>query len=272
MPARRQFRPLYWKYPETFLPHYSADLPHKVLEEADQVLAAFDLLADDASRREYLPQMRFRLHMEFEDLPPPVKHTIYFPKDVCSLLPDEVFIDCGAFDGDTIRLFLNKADGKFQKIVAFEPDPEKFNQLQQSITQYPQAVQNAITVYPTATGADKGVVRFSVQANGASFVGAGDVEVKVVTLDDVLQEASYIKMDIEGAELDTIHGARKLISEQNPMLAVSVYHLQNHIWKIPLAIHAINPNYKFFVRPHLREVWDLVCYAVPSHRMNAVTV
>ena len=50
-----------------------------------------------------------------------------------------------------------------------------------------------------------------------------------------------ITMDIEGAEIHAIYGARKSIMKGNPKLAISAYHKIEHLWEIPLLIMEINP-------------------------------
>ena len=97
---------LYWKYKETFLPYFGLDLPHLIHNQFENVRSAARLWADDASRQEYLAQIRWRLHLDFEGLPHPVSHRPYMPTDLFSLGRESVFVDCGSFDGDTIREFL----------------------------------------------------------------------------------------------------------------------------------------------------------------------
>ena len=74
-------------------------------------------------------------------------------------------------------------------------------------------------------------------------------------------------MDIEGAEVDTLLGAQAVAAERSPVLAVCVYHQQDHVWKLPLLMRRLSPDYQLFLRPHVIESWDLVCYAVPKHRL-----
>jgi hypothetical protein len=74
-------------------------------------------------------------------------------------------------------------------------------------------------------------------------------------------------MDIEGAELDALQGAQRLIRRYKPLVALSAYHLQDHLWQIPLFLQSLFDRYRFFLRPHRIEVWDLVCYAVPEDRL-----
>jgi FkbM family methyltransferase len=262
------FLPLFWKYAEVFLPHYPADLPHKVHEQEDAVRRAGQLWSDDASRLEYIAQLRWRLLGDFDSMPNPVRHTTYFPPELCPLTDHEVFVDCGAYDGDSIRSFLDQTRQSFRKVYSFEPDPVNFMKLEEETAVRPE--RESIVLQCAAVGAHNGTITFSADGNEASSVGKGDMVVNCVTLDEVLSEAepTYIKMDIEGAELDALNGARGIIQRHCPVLAICSYHVQDHLWKIPLLIQSINPNYSFFLRPHLFEGWDLVCYAIPNSRLT----
>ncbi len=269
-PSVVSFGPLFWKYAQVFLPHYAADLAHKAHEQAEDVRAAFGLWADDASRQEYLAQVRWRLLFDFDGLADPVRHPIYFPSDLCRLSDRECFVDCGAFDGDTIQSFLSQARSSFAGIFAFEPDPVNFAKLRESVSRLPAEIRAKIVVEQAATGAEKGRVRFSATGAEDASVGTGEAEVECVSLDEALGGAAptYLKMDIEGAELDTLAGARHVIECHAPVIAACSYHRQDHLWRIPLMIHEFNPGYRFFLRPHLVEVWDLVCYAIPANRLT----
>lgn len=260
---------LYWKYPDIFLPHYAFDLPHKVYQEADKIRKVFSLWADDASQREYLAQLRWRMLMDFNSLPPPVKHEIYFPTDLVTLMPGEVFVDCGAYDGDTVRNLLDRGETYIEKIIAFEPDPTNFQKLQQYTSKLSQNINDKLDLYQLAVGACKSKVRFDASGTEASSVGSGNWEVDCIALDEVLTGAkpTYIKMDIEGSEVDALVGAKNTIMNNLPVLAICAYHRQDHLWEIPILIHSLSDEYSLFLRPHLLEVWDLVCYAVPKSRL-----
>jgi FkbM family methyltransferase len=260
------FGPLYWRFASTFLPHYAAAPAHEVHQRAEDVLDAAGLWADDASRHEYFAQIRWRLFFDFDGLPNPVQHPIYFPPDLCPLIKDEIFVDCGAYDGDTMVSFLAQPQPGFKKIIAFEPDPGSFARLCNKVAALP--AKDSMTLHRAATGATNGRVRFSGDGTPAASMGTGDIEVDCVRLDDVLQDVpTFIKMDIEGAELDALEGARRTIERYRPVLTICSYHKQDHVWKIPRLIRSFSPDYRFFLRPHLLEVWDLVCYAIPKERL-----
>lgn len=268
------FLPLAWKYPVGMLPHYGADLPHRVHDAAADVLAANELWADAASRAEYARQIRWRLLGDFDALSDPVAHPIYFPHDLCVLRPDETFVDCGAYDGDTARLFAREA-GAFRKIVAFEPDDENFARLARTLGALRSTHEGDAVAIRAATGARRERLRFIATGSAMSAVGDGDgdgdVEVESLALDEALagDEPTFVKMDIEGSELEALAGARRIIAEHEPVLAISCYHRQEHLWQIPLLIARTSPNYRFYLRPHDTEMWDLVCYAIPASRWRA---
>jgi FkbM family methyltransferase len=262
------FLPLYWKYPDLFLPHYMHDAPHRIHSQADRVREALSLMGDDVSRSEYLSQMRFRLLGDFDALRDPVPGEIYFRDELFSLNTNETFVDCGAFDGDTLLLFLRKSGQSFQRVITFEPDPDNYEKLAENVARLPEAVGERIRTYRAATGKTNARVLMDVGKGVSSKIGGGNCEVECVTLDSVLHEerVTFIKMDIEGSELATLAGAKNLILKDAPILAISAYHQQSDLWDIPLFIRGINPQYSFYLRPHVLEGWDLVCYAIPPHR------
>jgi|HubBroStandDraft_6_1064221.scaffolds.fasta_scaffold30207_2 FkbM family methyltransferase len=264
------FVPLYWKFPGLFLPHYTVDLPHHVHLESDRIRDAFSLLADDTSRHEFLAQMKFRLQGDFAALPPPVEGPIYFREELFHIGDKETLVDCGAFDGDTLDLFLKTKASSFDRIIAFEPDPDNFAKLSNLVNTLRIEIRNKITLYQAATGAVQERVKMEIGSGPSSHLGGGECEVECLTLDSILREVpvTFIKMDIEGSELATLAGARDSLRRDSPILAISAYHRQSDLWNIPLLIHEINPGYSFYLRPHMLEGWDLVCYAVPSNRLR----
>jgi hypothetical protein len=138
----------------------------------------------------------------------------------------------------------------------------------------PSRTLERIAIHEAATGETNTRVLMDVGKGVASRIGDGDCEVKCVSLDSMLGDVpvSFIKMDIEGSELDTLAGARELIQKNAPILAICAYHRQSDLWNIPLYIRSLNPHYSIYLRPHLLEGWDLVCYAVPSSRRSLPTL
>jgi FkbM family methyltransferase len=263
------FIALYWKFPDLFLPHYAIDLPHRVHQDAEKVKRAYQLLADERSREEFVAQLRFRLLGDFQALPDPVSGPIYFQQQLFSLRPDDVFVDCGAFDGDTLALYIQQSGEGFKSVVAFEPDPSNYEKLTILTNRYPREIRERIQLYNAATGESNSKVAMSIGAGPSSQVGAGDFVVDCFALDSVLHSPAptIIKMDIEGSEIATLKGAQQIIRNSSPVLALSAYHRQTDLWTLPLLVHDMNPDYSFYLRPHDLEGWDVVYYAIPSGRV-----
>lgn len=262
------FVPLFWKYPHKFLPHYCVDLPEKVLLEQNAVRAAMELWSDEYSREEFVGQLEFRSGSDFGSIRRSVPGRHYFP-GLFALGKDETFIDCGAFDGDTIADFVEETGGTFAAIHAFEPDSVTFPQLQRRIRSFDSPIQERIAIHREAVGRKPGVIAFETTGTMLSTSGAGTSKVTVAELDSALAgiAPTLIKFDVEGFEPDGLMGAVGTLAGSRPILAVSAYHLQNHLWRIPLLLASIvGENYQFYLRPHGAESWDLVCYAVPAER------
>jgi len=259
---------VFWKFSEDLLPDYCMDLPHKVLEDADSVKQAFSVWSDDASRKEYLAQIRWRVLGDYELLARPQIENAYFHADLVSLRPDEVFVDCGAYDGDTLQELLRRENGRFDQIVALEPDPTNFEKMQGYIASLDADLQKRITTLNLAVGSKRCKVGFSGNGLAAAITENPSYFVDCAPLDEILlgKVPTYIKMDIEGAEPDALAGAIQTIRKHRPILAVCLYHTQNHLWQIPLQIREIDPEYKLFLRPDDFDGWQLVCYAIPEKR------
>ena len=109
-----------------------------------------------------------------------------------------------------------------------------------------------------------GQVRFAADGAASAISARGGSEVQCVSLDAVMAgaPATYIKMDIEGAEPQALRGARNIIQNQKPKLAICIYHDFRHLWEVPLYIKSLAPEYKIYLRHHTNLEYETVCYAV----------
>jgi FkbM family methyltransferase len=264
------FTQVFWKYPETFLPYYLCDLPSRILPQADQVRLAYALFDEPESQLEFLRQLEMRLTGDLASLPAPTNDPQYFSGHLFRPLNAEYFVDCGAYDGDTLLGLAEWTGGAFQHAVAFEADPGNFAQLERRIAADPRLRGRARAV-SAAVGLTRGRLRFA--ASGMANAGLseeGNIDVDCVPLDEVLEAETptYIKMDIEGAEMDALAGAAAVIAKTSPLLAICSYHTQNHLWEIPLRIRELLPECRLFLRMHCVDGFDLVCYAIPPWRQQ----
>jgi hypothetical protein len=125
-------------------------------------------------------------------------------------------------------------------------------------------------VLPWAAGAERGVARWSLPGTSSAGIATdGELEVQVAPLDELLERdivPTYVKMDIEGAEPDALRGAHATVTAHRPTLAICVYHVQDHLWSLPLAVAALVEDYRFVLRRYLTDCWEVVLYAIPRER------
>jgi FkbM family methyltransferase len=265
---------LYWREAERCLPYYLWDLPGKLLLHAEEVVDAFRLFEGEPdSQAEFVRQVRLRLHADFEALTAPAAGPQYFPSDMFGPDPGECFVDCGAYDGDSISDFVAWAGGSFRRVVAFEADPGNFEKLRGFLARNFKTGQSR--ALPYAVGQRREKLRFAASgAANAALASDGEVEVECVTLDEALEDeqVTFIKMDIEGSEEAALVGAERVISRDQPLLALCVYHRIDHLWKVPLIARGLLGNSRFALRSYCLDGLDTVCYAVPDRRWRAALV
>lgn len=86
-------------------------------------------------------------------------------------------------------------------------------------------------------------------ANQLRQNGSREGRVEIVPLDEDLEDTvTFLKMDIEGAEQGALLGCERIIRTQRPKLAICTYHGYEDIWKIPVMIDGMNPDYRFYMR------------------------
>jgi len=141
------FVPLFWKYADHFLPNCYLDLPHPMFTKAKELQAVFSLWEDEESRITYLTQIKWRILENYDQLPARTMQAQYFPDDIFSLVDNEVFVDCGAYNGDSIKEFLGHQKDKFKNIIAFEPDRLNFKSLRQYVLDLEPAIKDKITIH-----------------------------------------------------------------------------------------------------------------------------
>jgi FkbM family methyltransferase len=227
-----------------------------------------DLLAlwsDEASKALYRSILEFRLRGDASLLPPPDLVNPYHPLDIPAWKTPLRFVDCGAFDGDTLADFIRN-DIRMEAVAAFEPDPANFNKLARFITANRGQLPNA-QLWPCGVFSSTGQLKFETgQGMASNISNTGTTVIQCVALDDVLPTFSpnLIKMDIEGAEYSALLGAHNLIVAQQPGLAVSLYHRPEHLWQLPLLVERLAPGkYQFMMRSHALNDFELVLYAIP---------
>ncbi len=187
----------------------------------------------------------------------------YFPTDIIQLEEDEVFVDCGAYTGDTLESFCKRVK-RFVKYYALEPDKRKFAELKKVIK---SSRGGTVSYIPIGVWNKKEELSFSLRNECGEIVTESENEEKIFVdaIDNIIKEnerVTFIKMDIEGAELKALEGAKNTISKWKPKLAICVYHKREDLITIPQFIKQIDMDYKLYLRAHYPYCSELVLYAI----------
>lgn len=172
----------------------------------------------------------------------------YFDHDIIPDARDEVFVDLGAYFGEsTLSFVLNYGKECYRKIYCYEITPSVFAELEKTLSVLPD-VDCRMKGVADREGAMKiSVCPASISANTLS--DQGEIEVTVTSLDaDISEPVSIIKADIEGGEQRALTGARNHIVNDHPKLLFSVYHGNEDLWKIARMIDEMSSDYKFYMR------------------------
>lgn len=221
-------------------------------------------LADTVSQKLFSELISCRINHALPQMR--CEDTQYFPQDIFQLGSPEVFVDCGAYTGDTILNFRRFCNNHYKHIVAFEPEPTLFAKLKHH--HFP-----ACTYINGGVWKNKDFLSFLALGSAGSRLELADtsgncpishlIRVPVFKIDDVpaCADMTFLKMDVEGAELNALKGARKTICKNKPKLAICIYHSDKDMLEIPLWILSLNMGYKLYMRHYSNDLWETVLYA-----------
>ena len=229
-------------------------------QNADKIQQVYDSLADDYSRKVYANIINFKISGKIEYLSAVTTSKAEIYKKIIKPNLNEIYVDLGAYNGDTIKEILEFTHGKYVSIYALEPDKKNFKKLAKFVDGMPH-----VYAYNSAAWCIDTELPFSAKAGRQSAISANsDNMVGALSVDSILAKkpATIIKMDVEGFEREAIWGAALTIAHYAPKMMVSLYHRNEDIFEIPLLIKKLNPSYKLFIRHQLYiPAWETNLYA-----------
>ncbi len=222
--------------------------------------SAYSLFEDGLSRRVYENVLRFYYTGEIELLDEITTGKDEAFKNILKLGQNELYVDLGAYNGDTIDEFLRYSGGSYRKIVAFEPNGKNFKKLSEHCLDMKNTELWQLGAYSHNT-----ILTFNNKAGRNSAIADSGVQTRVAAVDTILcgAAATYIKADVEGADFETLIGAKNTLKNFKPKLNFSAYHRFEDIFRLPLLIKKLNPEYKIYLRHHpYIPAWDTNLYCV----------
>ena len=226
----------------------------------NEIAAARKLFADDFSRLVYDTVLRFYHCGDISLLDGITTAKDEAFREILRLGGGEVYVDLGAYDGDTIDEFLSCCGGEYNKIVALEPNAKNFAKLKAHC----EGMERTELLQLGAWSCDAELT-FNNKAGRCSAVSDKGVKTRVIALDGLKSaaDATYIKADVEGADAEALNGMKNILRAQKPKLNFSAYHRFEDLFLLPLLINSLNPEYKIYLRHHpYIPAWDTNIYCI----------
>ncbi|MDE6728628.1 MAG: FkbM family methyltransferase [Oscillospiraceae bacterium] len=227
----------------------------------------YKMLADEQSKKVFENVIRYKLSGDLKYLrgcESPADEKF----DLLKIGTEETVVDLGAYDGDTLVEFLNGTSMQFKKLYAMEPDNKNYRKLKRRLYMIGSALLEA---YNVGAWNEDTTITFNMRAGRNSTASGGSQrsaryrDIKMMKTDTMLrgEPATYIKIDVEGAEENALRGAKETIANFRPKLNVALYHRNEDMFKLPLLIAELNKKYKFYMRhhPYIPD-WDTNLYCV----------
>jgi len=225
-------------------------------------------MTDDRSQQILDELVRFRLSLDISctrkayALSRPEISEPYFDPDIVSLHDGEVFVDGGAYLGETSVSFIRhmSLQGRVYKhIYLIEPDMQLLQAAETQLKEFAEITFCAAGLSDKCelSGFDR------TGDTGGTVNPEGDTELTLQTIDKIVNKtATFIKLDIEGYEEQALLGAAGTIRDCKPKLAVSAYHKCGDLLKLWSVVNEIRNDYKIYVRHYTPGVFDTVLYFV----------
>lgn len=199
---------------------------------------------------------------------------------------EEVYVDGGAFDGDTLQGFLRACNGRFKHIHTFEPSAVNNQAIRARLVglrdEYLLPLESRITQHEAGLWSRTTTLAFNASLTVSEYAGNGGgyaqvqtahlldtgllthiydpaheqsvaSTIAVTTVDEAADlQATFIKLEIEGAELEALHGARQTIARNRPQMAISMYHKPEDLLTLTQFVQETDKGYRLGFRQHHR--------------------
>lgn len=226
-------------------------------ENMDRLERLYNVLSDELSKETLLNVIKTRCSWNEKYVQEVKISDMYYIPEL-QLGSNEIFLDGGAYDGDSAKEFIKHVKGSFNKIYCVEPNVEKHDKINELALQYETG---KIELIPYGISNKNEKFYFSGKEMGYCISDRG-TEVSVTTVDMLEINPTFIKYDIQGEELRALIGAEKTIRKIHPKMAICVYHKYEDLLDIAEFILDLNMNYKLILRHHSDDIGDTVLYAI----------
>lgn len=249
--------------PYLYLKNYDITWDY-VYENKQDFFDAYQLMADDKSRELFVAYLNTRMNKDAEYLFGLSGDKTYFNNDIVALTEEEIFVDCGAYNGDSLKIFLKNSNFKYKYIYAFEPDDKNFNKLAEFCES--EKIERISNIKKGVWSETK-TLEFLCDANQESSIVNGACntsKIEVDSLDNMIGEepVTFIKLSVQGSEEEAILGAKNLIQREKPVIAATIFMKKDALIKLSNLIKKIEPRYQLYLRCEEPFFARVILYAI----------
>ncbi len=178
------------------------------------------------------------------------------------------FLDGGVFEGYTLHLMFRNVDfDSNMKVYGFEPLRHVF---EQSAFRDELTKERNVQIFYQALWSKKETLCFFERGTSSKVCDSGEgTKIDATSIDGFvdehgIQKVDFIKLDIEGAEIEAINGAINTIKKDRPQMAISIYHKKEHLYEIPILISELCDDYTFRLGRYSPDAAETILYAIPN--------
>lgn len=241
--------------------------PFKLIEEnICKYQAVYDMLADKKSKDVFIAFLQTKLSGN-------AKYTLqvfdgrlsYFNNDLYRVTGEEVYLDVGSAAGENVKQFIAESGGHYGYIYAVEPEEK----LRRDLEEYVSA--NEIGQFEIASkGAwnTSGTINFLFDGESSRVCASSEKEaegLQVELLDHMFaykKKVTLLKIQYRDGVVEALLGAKKILQEHRPKIAIMIGYGMDNICKVPLLIKELNPDYKFYLRFNRGAAQTIVLYGL----------
>lgn len=240
----------------------------------------YDVLEDVLSKSNFMAFLKTRISGNNRYIEEVFENEItFFKNDIIHLCENEIYLDVGAFNGDTIRLFLKETNNRFRHIYAIEPDEENMRELKNYLN---NIGLNGIELSDKGAWNKKGASYLLRNQQQSSVVcenigmenynQTNILKIMMEPLDDMFRytdKVTLLKINYFLGVKEALEGSIDILKNHMPKLVITVGFDCFNVRIIPKLIKRINPDYKLYLRFNRSMVSGLVLYGIPSNNGTA---
>ena len=238
-------------------------------EDVGYINTMLEVWSDDVSRAHHLQFIawrRLRQEWVFDAAPVTTDDRFFIPEVISRLTDDEAFADVGAHLGTVTQRFVENRCGRFRQTWAVEPDEQSLARLKITLASIGPEAHQHMEIIPAVVASDNSARKFFSGLGYASQCCSTGTIVSCRTIDELNMSPTYIKLHLEGMELEALCGAEQTIKHYRPIIAATTYHNSDGLWALPRWLHESLDDYEILMRVHSWCGTGAVVYAIPHER------